>query len=227
MACSICKLPLQDHESALRVFGGLPLETVKSVLQHQWHKDVRKIIYAHAEYYHDQTMFEPKSVHKKQLKALNEDIKRHRTKYIMHYLHAVVEAHRHDENGPTRVTMKDETIVRFKLEEALNYRLPKDLDAVFRQEKPVEWKGTVTWDQVKRGQEEALANVEMSSQRSGQVYIQEVINRRLIMVISIVVRLGDKDEANAIPKTPDPMWCWSQTTQNIEEYQHMTTLDLF
>lgn len=116
MACAICKLPLEEHQSALRVLGELPFDTVKSVLQHQWHKDITRIIYAHAEYYHDQSLFDDFSPsHKRQVRAIEADIKRHRAKYIMHYLHAVVEVYRHEEVGATRVTMKDEILVRMKL----------------------------------------------------------------------------------------------------------------
>lgn len=116
MACAICKIPLDDHESALRVLGELPFDTVKSVLQHQWHKDVTRIIYAHAEHYHDQSLFDDFSPsHKQQLRSMEADIKRHRAKYIMHYLHAVVEVYRYDEVGATRVTMEDEIVVRMKL----------------------------------------------------------------------------------------------------------------
>ncbi|KAI1819214.1 hypothetical protein F4861DRAFT_158753 [Xylaria intraflava] len=226
MACAICNLPMQNHQPALRVLGELPLETVKSVLMHQWRKDVARIVYAHAEYYHDQTIFEWALSQDKQLNALDEDLKRHRAKYIMHYLHAVVEAHRHDEVGPTRVTMENETIIRLKLEEALDYRLPNDLDAVFRQAKPIEWKGTMAWDQVRRCQDEARATIERSNYMLGRGYVQEVIDRRLVMVISIAVRLCD-DESSAIPKAPDPLWCWNQTTKQIEEFQSMTMLDLF
>ncbi|KAI1430732.1 hypothetical protein GGR50DRAFT_698709 [Xylaria sp. CBS 124048] len=225
MACAMCKLPLQHHQSALRVLGELPLMTVISILQHQWSKDITRIIYAHAEYYHDQSMFDATIGQKKQLNALDEDLKRHRSKYIMHYLHAVVEVHRQDEVGATLVTMENETVIRLKLEKALVYKLPNDLDAIFRQAKPIEWKGTMAWDQVRKCQDEARASIEIVNHTFGRGYVQEVIDRRLIMVISIAVRLDD--ESNAVPKTPDPMWCWNQRTKKIEEFQSLTTLDLF
>ncbi|KAI0466787.1 hypothetical protein F4859DRAFT_496658 [Xylaria cf. heliscus] len=144
MACAICKLPLEDHQSALQVLGELPFDTVKSVLRHQWHKDITRLIYAHAEHYHDQMLFEYPPSHKEQLGYIEADIRRHRAKYIMHYLHAVVEVYRREEVGATRVTMEDEILIRMKLEEALDYKLPPDLDAVFRQAKPYAYKGTTT-----------------------------------------------------------------------------------
>ncbi|KAI1122284.1 hypothetical protein F5Y10DRAFT_77792 [Nemania abortiva] len=232
MACAICKLPLDEHQSALRVLGELPFDTVKSVLQHQWHKDINRIIYAHAEYYHDQSLFNDFSPsHKQQLRAIEADIKRHRAKYIMHYLHAVVEVHRHDEVGATIVTMEHELSARVNLEEALDYRLPNDLDAVFRQAKPYAWNGTMTWGQSKQYRDEVQNSVEMADHVFGRGYVQEVIDRRLLTVISITVRLysdesGDR-YAMFVPKTPDPMWCWNQKMRHIQEFQHMTKLDLF
>ncbi|KAI1164187.1 hypothetical protein F5B18DRAFT_263024 [Nemania serpens] len=232
MACAICKIPLDDHESALRVLGELPFDTVKSVLQHQWHKDVTRIIYAHAEHYHDQSLFDDFSPsHKQQLRSMEADIKRHRAKYIMHYLHAVVEVYRYDEVGATRVTMEDEIVVRMKLEEALDYQLPVDLDVVFRQAKPCAWKGMMTWEQVKQRRDEEETSVDMANQMLERGYVQEAIDRRLLMVISIAVRLRKDETADGlvmfIPKTPDPMWCWNQTTNHIQTFQHMTKLDLF
>jgi hypothetical protein len=85
------------------------------VLKHQWHKDTTRIIFAHAEHYHDQTLFDLALPHNQQLQFLEEDLKRHRAKYIMHYLHAVVEVYRQDEVGATKVTMEDEMVVRLKL----------------------------------------------------------------------------------------------------------------
>lgn len=115
MDCAICRRPLSKHDSALRVLGELPFETVKSVLQHQWQKDTRRIIFSHAEHYHDETIFNLTLSHKKQLEFLKADLERHRAKYIMHYLHAIVEVYREDEVGATRVTMEDEIAVRLKL----------------------------------------------------------------------------------------------------------------
>lgn len=115
MACAICKLPLEDHQSALRVLGELPLNTVKSVLKHQWRKDITRLIYAHAEHYHDQMLFEYPPSHEEQLHYIEADIKRHRSKYIMHYLHAIVEVYRYEEIGATRVTMEDEILIRKEL----------------------------------------------------------------------------------------------------------------
>ncbi|KAI1117673.1 hypothetical protein F5Y14DRAFT_320311 [Nemania sp. NC0429] len=279
MACAICKLPLDDHESALRVLGELPFDTVKSVLLHQWRKDVTRIIYAHAEHYHDQTLFDDVSpCHKRQLHSVEADLKRHRAKYVMHYLHAVVEVYRHDEVGATRVTMADEMVVRRKLyvrppppspqtppftsastwrpwrsrgakrsririfscmalndrldrEEALDYQLPVDLDVVFRQAKPFAWQGMMTWEQVKRCRDDVETSVEMANQMLERGYVQEAIDRRLLMVISMAVHLRNDETGDGlvmfVPKTPDPMWCWNQTTKHIQTFQHMTKLDLF
>ncbi|KAI0449905.1 hypothetical protein F5B21DRAFT_26250 [Xylaria acuta] len=230
MACAICKIPLEDHQSALRVLGELPFDTVKSVLKHQWHKDITRIIYAHAEHYHDQMLFEYPPSHKEQLQYVEADIWRHRAKYIMHYLHAVVEVYRHEEVGATRVTMEDEMLIRAKLEEALNYKLPPDLNAVFRQAKPYAWKGTMTWEQSNRYRETAQSSVSMANNMFGHGYIKEAIDRRLLTVISIIVRLYGGDTGDEfvmfIPKAPDPMWCWNQTTEHIDEFQCMTKLDL-
>lgn len=232
MACAICKLPLDDHESALRVLGELPFDTVKSVLQHQWRKDVTRIIYAHAEHYHDQRLFDDSSPsHKQQLRSLEADIKRHRAKYIMHYLHAIVEVYRHNEVGATQVTMGDEIAIRVNLEEALEYRLPSDLDVVFRQSKPCAWKGMMTWEQLKQRRDDVETSLDMANQLLERGYVQEAIDRRLLMVISIAVRLRNDETTDGlvmfIPKTPDPMWCWNQSTKHIQAFQHMTKLDLF
>ncbi|RYC57260.1 hypothetical protein CHU98_g8966 [Xylaria longipes] len=230
MACAICKLPLEDHQSALQVLGELPFDTIKSVLRHQWYKDLARIIYAHAEHYHDQMMFQYPPSHKEQLRYIEDDIRRHRAKYIMHYLHAVVEVYRHEEIGATRVTMQDEILIRKQLEETLDYKLPTDLDAVFRRPKPYAWKGTMTWDQSNRYRETAQSSVSMANHMFGHGYVQEAIDRRLITVISIIVRLYGGDTGDEfvmfLPKAPDPMWCWNQTTEHIEEFQHMTKLDL-
>ncbi|KAI3337948.1 hypothetical protein F4824DRAFT_94814 [Ustulina deusta] len=220
MDCAICKLRLRDHESALTVLGELPFDTVKGILKHQWHKDVTRIIYTHAQYYHDQALVDFSLPQKQQLHLLEEDIKRHRTKYILHYLHAVVEVHRDKGVGATQVTMEDEVLVRVKLEKALNYKIPNDLDAVFRQAKPYGWKGTVTWEQSKKN------SVNMADLMYGRGFVRDVIDRQLITVISMVVGLTDRF-VMFIPKTPDPMWCWSQTTEQIQGFQHMTKLDLF
>jgi len=115
MDCGICKRSLPQHDSALRALGELPFDTVKSVLKHQWDKDVRRIIFAHAEHYHDQTLFDLSLSHKQQLEFLEADLKRHRAKFIMHYLHAIVEVHRENEIGATKVTMQDEILIRLKL----------------------------------------------------------------------------------------------------------------
>ncbi|KAF2966556.1 hypothetical protein GQX73_g7007 [Xylaria multiplex] len=223
--CAICKLPLRNHESALRVLGELPFDTVKSIMQHQWHKDVLRIIYAHAQYYHDQALVDYSQPHRQQLCFLKEDIKRHRTKYILHCLHAIVEAHRVEGVGATQVTMEHEISIRVKLEDALSCELPSDLDAVFRQAKPYEWKGTITWEQSKQN------GMHMANHMFGRGSVRDVVDRRLITAISIIVQLnggteGDKF-ATFIPKTPDPMWCWNQTTEQIQGFQHMTKLDLF
>ncbi|KAJ2978398.1 hypothetical protein NUW58_g7512 [Xylaria curta] len=222
--------PREQEYNGLRdlVLGELPFDTVKSVLQHQWHKDVRRIIYAHAEHYHDQSLFDFPPSHKKQLLFIEADLKRHRAKYVMHYLHAVVEVYRHEEVGATRVTMNDEISIRAKLEAALSYKLPSDLDAVFRQAKPYAWKGTMTWEQSKRYYSDAQHD--MANHVFGHGYVQQVIDRGFITVISIMSRLYGSETDDGlivfIPKTPDPMWCWNQTTNNIEEFQHMTKLDL-
>ncbi|KAI0970677.1 hypothetical protein F4678DRAFT_473105 [Xylaria arbuscula] len=227
MDCAMCKLPLRDHEHALRVLGELPFDTVKGILQHQWNKDVPRIIYTHAQYYHDLALVDFPLPHKQQLLFLETDIKRHRTKYILHYLHAIVEAYRDRGIGATRVTMEDEVLIREKLdrEEALVYEIPSDLDIVFRQAKPYGWKGTVTWEEFKKN------NASMTSNMYGHGSVRDVLDRQLITVISIIVRLnggkeGDKF-ATFVPKTPDPMWCWNQTTQQIQGFHHMTKLDLF
>ncbi len=60
----------------------------------------------------------------------------------------------------------------------------------------------------------------------GRGFVRDVIDRQLITVISMVVGLTDRF-VMFIPKTPDPMWCWSQTTEQIQGFQHMTKLDLF
>ncbi|RWA04898.1 hypothetical protein EKO27_g10203 [Xylaria grammica] len=223
--CAICKLPLQNHESALRVLGELPFDAVKAIMKHQWHKDITRIIYTHAQYYHDQALVDYSLPHERQLHFLEEDIKRHRTKYILHYLHAVVEVHRDEGVGATQVTMETEISIRVKLEEALNYKLPSDLDAVFRQAKPYEWKGTMTWEQSKQN------SVHMANHVFGRGSVRDAVDRRLITVISVIVRLNGGKEgdrfATFIPKTPDPMWCWNQTTEQIQGFQHMTKLDLF
>ncbi|KAI0864796.1 hypothetical protein F4860DRAFT_463457 [Xylaria cubensis] len=230
MACAICRLPLEDHESALNVLGELPFDTIKSVLEHQWQKDITRIIYAHAEHYHDQMLFEYPPSRTEQISYIEDDIRRHRAKYIMHYLHAVVEVHRHKEVGATIITMEHEILIRKKLEEALKYRLPTDLDAIFRQEKPYAWRGTMTWEQSSRYREAAQRDVSMANRMFGHGYIQEAIDRQLITVISIVVRLYGSNTGDEfvmfIPKVPDPMWCWNQTTENIEEFHGMTKLDL-
>jgi hypothetical protein len=75
-------------------------------------------------------------------------------------------------------------------------------------------------------------SADIASQMFGHGYGPEVIDRRLITVISMTVRLnGDAGGSERfimfIPKTPDPMWCWSQTTKNIELFQNMTKYDLF
>ncbi|KAI0402273.1 hypothetical protein F4802DRAFT_576537 [Xylaria palmicola] len=230
MACAICKVPLDAHQPALRVLGELPFDSVKSVLRHQWHKDVARIIYAHAEHYHDQSLFDYSPSHRQQLRFVEADLKRHRAKYVMHYLHAVVETHRRGEVGATRVSMHDEIAIRVKLEEALKYRLPGDLDAVFRRAKPCAWTGMLTSEESRRHREDAQNSVDMAGHVFGHEYVQEAIDRRLMTVISIVVRLyGSEVEGLVmfIPKAPDPMWCWNQTTENIEEFQCMTKLDLF
>ncbi|KAI0397942.1 hypothetical protein F5Y17DRAFT_454527 [Xylariaceae sp. FL0594] len=231
--CGICKRTIAQHDSALRVLGELPFDTVTSVLKHQWDKDVRRIVFAHAEHYHDQTLFDLSPSHKQQLKYVEADLKRHRSKYIMHYLHAIVEVHRENEIGATRVTMQDEIVIRVKLEEALSYNIPKDLDAVFRNEKPFEWVGALTWEQSKQRREEMECGIDqLASQPFGNGNGPEVVDRRLLTVISMTVRLsGDVTENSAgfllfIPKTPDPMWCWNQTTENIQLFHHMTKLDL-
>lgn len=122
-------------------------------------------------------------------------------------------------------------ISRVSREEALDYRLPNDLDAVFRQAKPYAWSGTMTWGQSKRFRDDAQNSVEMADHVFGRGYVQEVLDQRLLTVISITVRLlGDETGdgfAMFVPKMPDPMWCWNQTTKNIHEFQHMTKLDLF
>lgn len=115
MDCVICKLPLHEHESALKVIGELPYDTVESLMRHQWHKDVTKIIYTHAQYYHDESLVDLSLCQNLQLQYLEEDLKSHRTKYILHYLHAIVEAHRDKGIGPTEVTMENEMTIRSKL----------------------------------------------------------------------------------------------------------------
>ncbi|KAI0813596.1 hypothetical protein GGR55DRAFT_538708 [Xylaria sp. FL0064] len=225
MDCAMCKLPLRDHEYALKILGAMPFETVKSILQHQWNKDVIRIIYTHAQYYHDQALVDFALSHKEQLQFLEEDIKRHRTKYILHYLHAVVEGHRNRELGATQVTMEHEILIRMKLEEALSYKIPADLDVVFRRAKPYGWKGTVTWEESKKN------SVYMANPTFGRESVRDVIDRQLITVISIIVRLNGGEEgdkfATFVPKTPDPMWCWNQSTEQIQGFHHMTKLDLF
>ncbi|KAI1424324.1 hypothetical protein F5Y12DRAFT_462188 [Xylaria sp. FL1777] len=226
MDCAICKLPLKDHQSALRVIGELPFDVVKGILEHQWQKDVTRIIYTHAQYYHDQVLVDSSLHQKEQLQFLEEDIKGHRTKYILHYLHAVVEVHRDKGVGATRVTMEDEVLIREKLEKALSYEMPSELDAIFRQAKPYGWKGTVTWEESKKN------SFYMANPMYGHERVRDAIDRQLITVISIVVRLeggkeGDDKFATFVPKTPDPMWCWNQTTERIQGFQHMTRLDLF
>ncbi|KAI8624172.1 hypothetical protein F5Y19DRAFT_480941 [Xylariaceae sp. FL1651] len=232
MDCAICRLPLEHHESALRVLGELPFDTVKSVLRHQWHKDIARITFAHAQYYHDQTLFEFSLTQKQQLQYLEADIKRHRTKFIVNYLHAVVEVYRHGDIGATRVTVGDEALVRLKLEEALNYTLPGDLDVVFRREKPFAWVGALTFFESKDRRESMRQNCGLDTHAFGPGSGSEVTERRLIMVIPMVVRLnGGGDEIDKIimhlPKTPDAMWCWSQKTENIQAFHELTKLDLF
>ncbi|KAI0104333.1 hypothetical protein GGR51DRAFT_230952 [Nemania sp. FL0031] len=234
MACAICKIPVDRHQPALQVLGELPFEVAESVLKHQWHKDITKIMYAHAEYHHDQSLFDndSKPSHQQQLQAVEADIKRHRSKYIMHYLHAVLEAHRDEEGGATRVTNQQETLMRLTLEKDLDCQLPKDLDAVFRQPKPYAWDGTMIWEQSKQYRDDMQSSIEMAERMFGSGYVQEVIDRRLLMVISIMVRLYSDEESGdgydmLVPKTPDLMWCWNQTTEHIQEFQHMTKLDLF
>ncbi|KAK5625416.1 hypothetical protein RRF57_001132 [Xylaria bambusicola] len=223
------ELPLREHESSLKVLGELPFDTVKSIMKHQWRKDVTKIIYTHAQYYHDESLVNLSLCQKLQLEYLEEDLKSHRTKYILHYLHAVVEAYRDKGIGATQVTMKDEILVRSKLsyingfsreKEALTYDIPEDLDIVFRQAKPFEWKGTMTWDQCKKN------SMCMAEQVYGKDCVRDVVDRQLITVISIILRLDDKT-FTFVPKTPDPMWCWNQPMEQIEGFQHMTKLDLF
>ncbi|KAI1811117.1 hypothetical protein GGS20DRAFT_579342 [Poronia punctata] len=231
MDCAICKRPLPQHDSALRVLGELPFSTVKSVLRHQWKKDIVRIIFAHAEHYHDQSLFGQYLAHNQQMQCLEADLRRHRAKFIMHYLHAIVEVHRDGEVGATKVTMRDEILIRKELEDALDYNLPEDLDAVFRGRKPFEWVGSLTWEQSRQRQEEMECGIDIASQRFGNGYGPEVIDRRLLTVISMTVQLSSDAAGNDgfilfIPKTPDPMWCWSQTTENIQMFHHMTKLDL-
>ncbi|KAI3319837.1 hypothetical protein HD806DRAFT_525155 [Xylariaceae sp. AK1471] len=219
MDCAICKRSLAQHDSALRVLGELPFDTVKSVLKHQWHKDMTRIIFAHAEHYHDQTLFDLALSHKQQLQFLEADLKRHRAKYIMHYLHAIVEVYRQDEVGATKVTMEDEIVVRLKLEEALDYQLPPDLDAVFRKEKPFEWTGALTWEQSKQRREDMECSADIASHMFGHGYGPEVIDRRLVTVISMTVRLNGDAGGNER--------FIIQTTENIQLFQNMTKYDLF
>ncbi|KAI0206563.1 hypothetical protein F4808DRAFT_404585 [Astrocystis sublimbata] len=230
MACAICRHPLEDHEPAIQVLGELPFETVKCLMQHQWQKDVTRIVYAHAEHYHDQMLFEAPPPLKEQLQYIEADIQNHRSKFVMHYLHAVGEVHRIEEVGNTRVTMADEMLLRIKLEDALAYEPPSDLDAVFRQPKPFAWKGTTLPEQSQRYLEMAQGSISRESHMFGHGYIQEAIEHKLITVISIVVRLYGavtSDEfVMLVPKAPDPMWCWSQKTELIEEFHGLTLLDL-
>lgn len=100
---------------------------------------------------------------------------------------------------------------------------------MFRNEKPFEWTGALTWEQSKQRREDLECS---SGMMFAQGYGPEVIERRLITVISMTVRLNGDEGANGrfimfIPKTPDPMWCWSQTTENIQLFQNMTRYDLF
>ncbi|GAP93450.1 hypothetical protein SAMD00023353_12400070 [Rosellinia necatrix] len=228
MACITCKLSLDDHHSALRVLGELPFGIAKSVLRHQWHKDITRIIYAHAEHLHDERMSGCPPTHRQQLSYLDTDIKRHRAEYITCYLHAVIEVNRHEEVGATLVTREHEILICRKLEEALNYDLPNDLDAVFRGPKPYAWKGVMTWEQSKYYQDDVQNSIETEDHTLGQHCMQQVVDSRLITVIPTTVRPSGCDGFPMfIPKTPDPMWCWNQTTEHIREYQHMTKPDLF
>ncbi|KAI1169696.1 hypothetical protein F4777DRAFT_572167 [Nemania sp. FL0916] len=231
MACAICKLPLDEHQSALGVLGELPFDTVRSVMEHQWRKDITRIIYAHAEYYHDQNMFKFKfrglcPSHKRQIRLIEGDIKRHRAKYIMHYTHAAIEAHRHEGIGATKIMKHDEKWIHDELKKALDYKLPKKLDTLFREAKPYAWNVPVTEEQSKQ----CCENMQMAAMEDhmfSHEYVHEVISRRLITVISITVRLRWDDETpELVPKTPDVMWCWNQTTGHIEEFQPMTKMDL-
>ena len=110
--------------------------------------------------------------------------------------------------------------MRRREKEALTYKLPSDLDAVFRKAKPYGWKGTVTWDQCKKN------TMYMAEQMYGRGCVRDVVDRQLVTVISIILRLNDR-YFTFVPKTPDPMWCWNQTTKHIESFQHKTKLDLF
>jgi len=97
-------------------------------------------------------------------------------------------------------------------EEALNYDMPADLDTVFRNKKPFEWVGALTWEQSKQRQEDMQCGIDLASQRFGNGYGPEVVDRRLLTVISMTVRLNGDVLGNTgfilfIPKTPDPMWC--------------------
>ena len=89
----------------------------------------------------------------------------------------------------------------------------------------------MTWEQSRQYRDDTQNSVEVADQMFGRGYVQEVIDRRLLTVISIAVRLYGDEEGDRlvmfVPKTPDTMWCWNQTTKHIEEFQHMTKLDLF
>ncbi|KAI1367603.1 hypothetical protein F5Y08DRAFT_49445 [Xylaria arbuscula] len=224
MDCATCKRPMRAHEPALKVWGELPFDTMMDVMAHQWRKDATRIIYAHAQHYHDECLVNPSLPQKEQRKFLEEDLKRHRTKYVLHYVHAFDETRRHEGGaGPSKVTKKHEKIIQSKLEEdVLTYQLPDDLDRVFRGEKPLLWRGTMTSNQCKRKTENSIQLLSLP----GQGRIQDVVDRKLVTVISIVLRLNGST-LTLVPKTPDTTWCWSLTAEQILSMHRLTELDLF
>ncbi|KAJ3551904.1 hypothetical protein NPX13_g11246 [Xylaria arbuscula] len=107
---------MRAHEPALKVWGELPFDTMMDVMAHQWRKDATRIIYAHSQHYHDECLVNPSLPQKDQRKFLEEDLKRHRTKYVLHYVHAFDETRRHEGGaGPSKVTKKHEKIIQSKL----------------------------------------------------------------------------------------------------------------
>ncbi|KAI5916958.1 hypothetical protein F4810DRAFT_698480 [Camillea tinctor] len=101
-SCDTCGASLVDHKPAKQVLAELPLDTITKLWRHQFHKDVRRITFAHAEQYVRMLEAPPSEtprftwistgstlykyrLHSRQKAMLRSDLERHRGKYASYY----------------------------------------------------------------------------------------------------------------------------------------------
>ncbi|KAI0593216.1 hypothetical protein F4775DRAFT_587000 [Biscogniauxia sp. FL1348] len=238
--CDAYGASLMEHKPAMQVLAELPLETATSLLRHQFHKDVSRIIFAHSEQYMrdidfpaihrgtpNWTLHRPSRwrLHPHQMQLLRSDLAWHRNKYISYYLDAVISSARWQKSDAagtsTKLLTSGEVIekkaceIRKVLSNALRIGVPKDLARVFYGEVPLAMEGVFDWAEI----DDIITRPDSLG---AQVH-------PLLFCIPITVTLISINQSSLeiIPKNPDYHWCWNQSAEYIRTKHETVELDIF